>query len=147
MATKSLTWNGDVVNERMKQAAIAGVDRTMGQCVTHAKANHPWQNRTGILEGDIQIQEYAVPAGAGVKGVWGVRSESRQALILELGGTIVPVKAKALKIPMPDGSFRFVKSVTIPPYPYLRPAADQIYPRLSDNIRKAYAALGKGGKP
>lgn len=136
-AEKSLKWTGKAVTERMRQAQIAGVNRTMGGAVAHAKTNHRWQNRTGVLEGGIAIVDYAVPEGDGVKGTWGVQ-DVRYALIRELGGVIVPVKAKALKIPMPDGSFRFVKKVVQKPQPYLRPAADAKYPSLADNIRKAY---------
>ena len=52
----------------------------------------------------------------------------------------MPVKARALAIPQPDGSVRFAKSVIIPARPYLRPAADATYGKLPSNIRKAYEA-------
>lgn len=137
MAESSLIWNGPAVTDRMRAAQIAGVNRTMAQAVAHAKANHTWQNRTGVLEGGIDIVEYAVPVAGGVKGVWGVH-DVRYALIHELGGVIVPRTAKALAIPQPGGGVKFVGKVTIRAQPYLRPAADATYPRLADNIRKAY---------
>lgn len=137
MAEKSLTWNGPAVTAKLKAAQIAGVNRTMGACVNQAKRSHAWQNRTGVLEGGIAIVTFAEAEGEGVRGVWGVQ-DVRYALIHELGGVIRPVKAQALAIPQPDGSVRFAKSVTIPKRPYLRPAADQYYPMLSDNIRRAY---------
>ena len=139
MAEKSLTWNGKAVTERMRQAQIAGINRTMGSSVQHAKDNHTWQNRTGVLEGGIDVVDYAAATPEGAKGVWGVH-DVRYALIHELGGTIEPVNAKALAIPDPahPGEVLLVKKVTIPARPYLRPAADEKYPLLGDNIRKAY---------
>lgn len=143
--TKSLKWSGKAVSEKMRKAQIVGVNRTMAACVVEAKRNHPWQNRTGLLEGGIDIADYAAPyakAGlSGVKGTWGVR-DMVQAQILEKGGTIRPVRAKALAIPQADGSLRFVSSVTIPPYPYLRPAADKEYVRLGERIRAAFERAG-----
>ncbi|SCW61793.1 hypothetical protein SAMN02927924_01697 [Sphingobium faniae] len=145
MAEKSLEWNGKAVTERMRQAQIAGINRTMGASVQHARDNHTWQNRTGVLEGGIDIVDYAAETAEGAKGVWGVH-DVRYALIHELGGTIEPVNAKALAIPQPDGGVRLVKKVTIRAQPYLRPAADAKYPSLADNIRKAYEkSAPKGG--
>lgn len=135
--TKSLKWYGKAVTVKMQAAQVEGVNRTMAACVVDAKTNHPWQNRTGLLEGAIDVANYAAPHGNGVKGTWGVR-DMVQARILEEGGTIRPKKAKALAIPQADGSVRFAKSVTIPPYPYLRPAADREYGQLADRIRRAF---------
>jgi hypothetical protein len=135
--TKSLNWFGKAVTAKMEAAQIEGVNRTMAACVTEAKSSHPWQNRTGLLEGAIDVASYAQPHESGVKGTWGVR-DMVQARILEEGGTIKPKKAKALAIPQADGSVRFASSVTIPPHPYLRPAADKQYVRLGERIRKAF---------
>lgn len=135
--TKSLRWYGKAVTEKMERAQIAGVNQTMAACVVSAKQNHPWQNRTGLLEGAIDIAGYAAPHGSGVKGTWGVR-DMVQGRILEEGGTIVPVRARALAIPQADGSVRFASSVTIPAYPYLRPAADREYVKLGERIRAAF---------
>ncbi|QXN67998.1 hypothetical protein [Microcystis phage Mwe-Yong1] len=135
--TKSLKWYGAAVTEKLARAQIAGVNETMAACVTRAKNNHPWQNRTSGLEGAIDIDMYAAAQGPRVKGTWGVR-DMVQARILEEGGTIRPVRAKFLAIPQPDGSLRFARSVTIPPYPYLRPAADIEYPQLAERIRKHF---------
>ena len=143
MAAKSLVWKGAEVTARMRAAQIAGVNATMGTCVIDAKSSHAWQNRTGILEGSLGIADYAKVEGDGVVGSWGSQ-DVRYALIHELGGTIVPKRAKALAIPQADGSVRFAKSVTIPPRPYLRPAADRHYPELAQTIRAAYAKSGGG---
>jgi len=141
MAVQSLVWKGKAVTERMRAAMIAGVNKTMGECAVHARRNHEWKNQTGALTGSIQIVSYAAPEGTYVAGQWG-SVDLKYALIHELGGTIVPVRAKALAIPQPDGSVRFVKKVTIPARPYLRPAADLIYPRLAANIRRAWEKSG-----
>ena len=145
MATGNLTWNGPAISEKMRAAQIVGVNRTMGACVNHAKRNHPWKNRSGILEGGINLVAFAAVDGAGVKGTWGV-NDVRYALALEIGAVIKPVKAKALAIPQPDGSVRFAKSVTIPAMPYLRPAADAIYPSLAARIRRAYEGDAGGDR-
>jgi hypothetical protein len=59
-----------------------------------------------------------------------------------------PVRAQALKFRLPDGSFRIVKSVRIPARPYLRPAADAVYPKLAGNIRTAFKRMsGPSGAP
>lgn len=144
MSSQSLTWNGPALTEKMRAAQKTGVNATMAECVVQAKANHSWENQTGILEGSIKIAEFARDEGAGVVGTWG-STDVRYALIHELGGVIVPVRAQALKFKLPDGSFRIVKSVRIPARPYLRPAADAIYPKLAGNIRKAFE--GPSGGP
>lgn len=135
--SKSLKWNGKAVTAKMQAAQVTGVNQTMAACVTDAKSRHPWQNRSGILEGGIDIANFAAPHAQGVKGTWGVR-DVVYARAIEDGATIVPKRAKALAIPQADGSLRFASSVTIPPYPYLRPAADRQYPLLPERIRKAY---------
>lgn len=141
MATMTLDWKGDALKAKVRAAAIAGVNKTMAQAVNHAKRNHPWKNRTGILEGGIAIRNFAEPRGGGVAGSWGV-FDVAYALAQELGAIIRPVKAKALAIPQGDGSVRFVKQVTLPARPYLRPAADAWYPQLAKNIK---AAMNSGG--
>jgi hypothetical protein len=139
--TKSLKWYGKAVTEKMERAQVEGINRTMAACVVEAKSSHPWRNRTGLLEGAIDIAIYAAPIATGVKGTWGVR-DMVQARILEEGGTIRPKTAKALAIPQADGSVRFASSVTIPPYPYLRPAADKEYGALAARIRRAFERGG-----
>lgn len=139
----SLVWKGDVVTKRMRDAAIAGINKTMSDCVVRARTNHDWKSQTGRLVGSIQITSYAQREGTYIVGQWGT-IRLKYALIHELGGVIVPKKAKALAIPQADGSVRLVKKVTIPARPYLRPAADAIYPQLAANIRRAFE---KGGAP
>jgi hypothetical protein len=140
-ASKSLVWKGEALTAKMRAAQVAGVNATMGECVTDSRNTHEWQNRTGILEGGINIVQFAAADARGVSGTWGVQ-DVRYALIHELGGVIVPVKAKALAIPQPGGGVKLVQKVTIPARPYLRPSADRNYPKLADNIRKAFSSSG-----
>jgi phage gpG-like protein len=142
--SKSLKWNGSKVTARMREAQIEGVNATMAACVQHAKRKHTWKNRTAILEGGIDIADYAAPHSSGVKGTWGVR-DVVYARIHELGGTIRPKTAKALRFLLDDGTFAVVSQVTIPARPYLRPAADEQYPKLADRIRRAYGRRAKAG--
>jgi hypothetical protein len=131
-----LEWNGAKVLARARRAQITGVNRTLSQTVVQAKNNHAWRNQTGILEGSIKIIQFARVAGRGVRGTWG-SADVVYALIHELGGTIRPKSAARLAFQV-GGEFRSAASVTIPPRPYLRPAADAIYPSLAENIRAAY---------
>lgn len=144
MVSKSLKWNGDAVKKSWKDAQIAGVNATMGASVNHAKRNHPWQNRTGLLEGAINITDPAKPIATGVEGAWGV-NDAVQARMLEVGGIIRAKNAKALAIPIPGGGVVFRKWVEIPAYPYLRPAADATYPTLGQRIRKAHDRIEGAG--
>lgn len=142
--TRSLVWEGEAVTARMRAAQIAGINRIMAQAVNQAKENHTWNNRSGILEGGINIVEYATETADGAKGVWGV-NDVVYARIQELGGTIVPRNGKALHFRLPNGEFVTVAQVTLPARPYLRPAGDVTYPRLPAAIRTAYDKSGGGG--
>jgi phage gpG-like protein len=103
MAEKSLVWKGRGITARMRAAQIAGVNRTMGAAVNHARQNHTWQNRTGVLTGGIDIVKYAAEDEKGVSGTWGVH-DVEYALIHELGGTIEPKNAKFLAIPVSEAA-------------------------------------------
>lgn len=132
-----LDWFGDKVSKRLRAAQIVAVNATMAQAVLHARRNHPWRNRTATLEGSIGIALPAAEVPGGVRGTWGSQDVA-YALIHELGGVIRPVRAKALKFRLADGTFIQTQSVTIPPRPYLRPAADAEYPNLAARIRRAF---------
>ena len=135
--TVELDWRGPEVAAKMLKASLFGVNKTMAETVEHAKRNHRWQNRTGTLEGSISISEFARKEGNGVRGIWGSK-DVRYALIHELGGRIVPVNAPALKFQV-GGQWVTVSQVNIPARPYLRPAADAVYPQLAANIRLGFA--------
>ena len=115
----TLTWHGDKLKRKMESAQVEGINATMAAAAIHAKRHHPWMNRTGILERSIGVVEFARKGGRGARGVWGSQ-DVRYALIHELGGRAGPGR-----------------KVTIPARPYLRPAADAIYPQLARRIKQA----------
>ena len=137
-----LNWQGDEVVARMRQAQEHAVNQTMARSVVHAKRNHEWHNRTGTLEGGIQVAEFARPIRNGVRGVWGVR-DVVYARIHELGGVIKARTARALRFFI-GGRFVQVRQVTMPARPYLRPAADVEYPKLAARIRRHLDGQGGG---
>jgi hypothetical protein len=103
-------WNGDQILKKVRDASFRGIDKTMAECVIHAKDNHPgWQNQTGTAEGSIQIADFARREGKYIVGRWGSK-QVNYFIWLEL-------KHGAA----------------------LRRAADAVYPRLNEHIRAAYA--------
>jgi hypothetical protein len=102
-ARQSLVWHGEAITEKMRAAQKAGVNATMGACVVEAKSSHAWQNRTGVLEGGIDVVDYAREDESGVVGQWGVQRRRLCADPRARRNDRAKV-AKALKIPMPDGS-------------------------------------------
>ncbi|MGE4298907.1 MAG: phage virion morphogenesis protein [Desulfovibrionaceae bacterium] len=69
------------------------------------------------LVGDGHLLDSISHVADGHSVEWGSRRV--YALIHQLGGVIKPKNAKALKIPLPDGTFALVQSVTMPARPYL----------------------------
>lgn len=108
----SLKWYGEAIKAKLRAAQIEGVNATMARCVVHAKNNHEWQNRTGVLEGSIGIADYAHEQGTAVVGRWGSQDVD-YAIYQELGTQLTRAR------------------------PYLRPAADVHYPGLAAAIKAA----------
>ncbi|MEL7698650.1 hypothetical protein VO57_015415 [Citromicrobium bathyomarinum] len=154
MAEQSLKWNGDALSAKMRRAQIAGVNGTMALCVQDAKNDHAWLNRTGVLEGSIDIAEGATVVANGVEGTWGSKGV-KYARIHELGGTIEHPGGTPYKI-VDGGMAVFVSKddpeaanlpktkpheIVVPARPYLRPAADTRYPELAKNVKAAFEAM------
>lgn len=76
---------------------------------------------TGALKRSITLTE-PTQSGKGWKAQ--VAPHVVYGRIQELGGTIVPKRARMLSWVGGDGVRRFARSVTLPPRPYLRPAVD-----------------------
>lgn len=104
-----LKWNGPLVAARVAEASKLAIDEITSLAVKHAKDNHPWQNRTGTLEGSLQMRP-AEHEGLRVVGRWGSFTVE-YAIFLEIG------------------------TVHMEAMPYLRPAADATYPLLAGRIR------------
>ena len=109
----SLDWKGAQVSEKLRKAQIEGVNATMAECVIDAKNSHEWLNRTGTLEGSIDIAQHAREEPGAVVGEWGSQ-DVHYAIYHEVGTAFMPAR------------------------PYLRPAADRNYPNLERNIKRAY---------
>lgn len=103
-----LNWKGDQVAAKVIAAAKAGIDETTSACVQDAKTNHRWRNRTGTLEGGIQMRP-AVARGTQIIGRWGVFGVNYGVYLELLFG----------------GKYR-----------WLNPAADRNYPDLAARIRR-----------
>lgn len=100
-----LSWKGKEVVANVKRAAARSIDQTTALCVNGAKSDHRWQNRSGTLEGSIQMRP-AVIKGSSVVGIWG-SADVAYAVYLE----------------------------TDPQWIFLRPQADRHYPGLAALIR------------
>lgn len=102
-----LNWRGDDVVKRTMAAARRAVDQTTADAVVDAKTSHPWRNRTGTLEGSIQLRP-ARAVGSTVTGLWG-SFDVNYAKFLEAD----------------------------PDWEFLQPAANRQYPKLAGRIRQA----------
>jgi hypothetical protein len=144
-----LHWHGAAVRAKVAEAAKLGTDKTMAECVSHAKDNHPsyppaslpdtrFANRTAFLVNSIQILDGASSEGEHISGQWG--SDANYSLYLEIGTSIAGPSAEARAIegmgdmdliPPPVGPL-------MAPRPYLRPATDAEYPLLAPRIGAAF---------
>lgn len=125
----SLDWEGDKVKKKMLDAIKRGIDATMSAAVTYSKQNRfrtgagkespiagILTTRTSLLEGSIRPVVAAKVERDEVIGVWG-SVDVLYAIFHEIGS--------------PGG--------LIPKRPFLRPAADAEYPKLSMRIKRAFS--------
>ena len=103
-------WNDKEVLERVNQATRKGIDETTHACVPVAMSLV--RVRYGILRGSLQARPAQHEPGRGWVGLWG-SFDVNYALWQEII------------------HFRYAGH-----RPYLRPAADQVYPTLPERIRK-----------
>lgn len=103
-----LHWNGPEVKDRVTRAAVIGVNLTLAACLAKGRVRAPI--RTGNLRGSGFIRP-AVPTALGVSGSWGF--SAGYAAYVELGTRYMDAR------------------------PYMRPAADEEYPKLAGRIRAA----------
>lgn len=105
MASK-VHWEGDQVLSNVAKATQLGIDQTLADCVTGAKSEHTFVNRSSNLEGSIRMSPAKVK-GTKMIGEWGSWS-------IEY----------ALYVEILEG------------YAFLRPQADKHYPKLAGRIRE-----------
>lgn len=103
----ALLWKGGKLAKEISEASVHAIDVIMAKCVISAKTDHPFQNRTSILEGSIRMEPARPSLTGGAIGRWGSFTV-KYAFWVEVrwGGK----------------------------YAYLRPAADKHYPELSNTI-------------
>lgn len=113
----------------MASAALAGPATLAGlmaagkvvEAAARANVAAKMKSGTGEFRGAIAT----TPAGRSVF----VGSSHPGAAVQEFGAVIVPRRAKRLRFTV-DGQTVFARAVTVPPRPWLRPAADQNRPRM-----------------
>lgn len=99
-------WNGPLIAERIQAAAKLAIDETTREAAADARQSHWWQNRGEQLEEEI-VAEAATVRGPVVSGKFGT-TERR-------------------------GFYGyFLERRT----PFLRPAADRVFPRVAGRLRE-----------
>jgi len=109
----TMEWKGDLVERKTREACAWGIDSVMADCVTTAMGEHPWKNRTTVLQGSHKMQP-AKDQGTAIVGIW---------------GSWAVVYARWLE----EGTRR------MRPYSWLVPAANRHYPSLGLRIRAKLA--------
>ncbi len=112
MSRASLTWRGDELVARVRNAARAAVDETVDEAAADARASHVWLNRTMQLEDEI-VAEHADPADLNPTARFG--STRRRGFY---------------------GLFHEEGTVNEFSRPFLRPAADRHFHALAEKIRR-----------
>jgi hypothetical protein len=138
-----LKWYGPMVTEKVMSAVKAGINETMAACVVKAKKRVRLD--TTLLQGSIQIIP-AVKRGDEIVGEWGAVN-NKYAAAMELGADphFPPVDMlkpwARRKLGDEDAAWPVAVTISIlgtEPHPFLRPAADEEYPKLKRRIKEHY---------
>lgn len=145
--THVVEWRGDEVKKKLLDIARRAMDRIMADCVSAAKELAPVD--TAALQRSIQMRPTR-QEGKALVGYWGsfnvkyaIYQEMGTGLYAPGGGmryTIRPVRKKALWWEGLEHPVAAVRHPGVRPRPYLRPAADAIYPALPQYIREELEA-------
>ena len=125
----AINWKGSAVITKLRRAQITAVNTTMAAAVFAAKQNHGpgahsmgrFETQTASLERSVRIVEAAKRIVGGAKGTWG-STDTVYARRIELGF---------------QGQDSAGRAVDAPAFPFLIPAAQVEYPRLSGRIKAA----------
>ncbi len=123
------------IRKGLDRAAITLQNGIKKQLSTNPSPSRPGKSpgvKTGALRRSIQVDRTKINELS-----VGVGSNLKYARIHEYGGVITPVRAKALKFPVADGTWVITQKVNMPARPYLRPA-------LKKNRKKIIAEFQKG---
>ena len=120
------------IGSGLRPAVIAGAQ------LVRNSASEKAPYKTGNLRSSIHIE----PRSSGKdEAVVEVGTSEEYARIQEYGGTINAKNKPYLVFQTEDGSWHSVKSVTIPPHPYLRPAFDENKAKVKSEIERAVKKL------
>jgi hypothetical protein len=108
----SLTWRGDELIARVRNAARAAVNETVDEAAEDARVSHEWQNRTLQLEEEI-VSEHADPADPNPTASFGTTRRRGFYGLFHEEGTVHEFER-----------------------PFLRPAADRHFYSLAHRIRR-----------
>lgn len=112
LSRATLNWNGDALIQRVRRAAVAGVNETVDAARDDARLSHEWLDRTGQLEEEI-VSEHADKAEPNPTARFGTtRRRGFYGLLHEEGTTHEYER------------------------PFLRPAGDRNFPSLASRIRR-----------
>ena len=125
----AINWKGNAVISKLQRAQITAVNTTMAAAVFAAKQNHGpgahsagrFETQTASLERSVRIVEAAKRIVNGAKGTWG-STDTVYARRIELGFQGKDSKGRIFDQPA---------------FPFLIPAAQVEYPKLSRRIRAA----------
>lgn len=130
-----LNWKGDELQKKMDRVVPWAINSIMSECVREAKSNVP--KVTTVLQGSIQMR-MAKKIGNVWAGLWG-SFNCLYAIFVELGTAPHDIFPKTKKALFWEGAAHPVSSVHHPgtkAQPFLRPAADRLYPLLIEKIKE-----------
>lgn len=144
----AIEWRGDEVREKLLRITMRAMDRIMSDCVVIAKELAPTD--TTFLQGSIQMRPTVLQGKRALVGYWGsfnckyaIYQEMGTGLYAPGGGSMYEIRPrlkKALWWPGLEHPLKVVRHPGVRPRPYLRPAADTVYPALPQYIREEFAA-------
>ncbi len=124
-------WKGNEVKRRIKKATAWGINQVVADTIKHALNNHPnWKYDTGVAEGSITQKDFARPSS--LVGRWGSLWSSRA----PIGQLVRGRDGKEKRV----GVSNYVWYLELYHGPFLRGAADAVYPSLPKRIRNALIA-------
>jgi hypothetical protein len=138
-------WMGPQIAKKLDNASKKAIDETTMACVTKAKQRSP--RDTTLLQGSIEMRP-AVGEGKDIKGEWGAFN-NLYALFVELGTDPHFPPVEMLKPwarrKLGDENAAWPVAINISkhgtkPHPFLRPVADEEYPKLKGRIKKHYVS-------
>jgi len=141
----ALKWYGDAVEQKVHDATRKAIDDITSTCVLSAKRKVALD--TTLLQGSIEMRPAHMDA-KGIVGLWG-SFNNKYALFIELGTDPHWPPIDALrpwarrKLGDENLAFPVARSISIhgtKPQPFLRPTADEEYPKLTAKIRTYYGS-------